>query len=587
MLRLPKREQTRPRVRSLLALLALSAVANANPTLAQTATQRSEPQPTGSARISGRVLARDDGAPVRRAHVRLSGVPAETQRAGAKHAYVQRELETDDHGAFDFADLPGGSYYISVARTNGFVELARARQAIVGEGRALEVAIRLERTGAIVGRITDGNGEGLLGVEVQALRRNDFRGHVTLMPHSRASTNDLGQFRLFNVSPGEYFVVATPARFPRDLGTPRRAGLVATYYPGSHALTNARLVVVGAGKDVANVDFSLASGPLARVAIDAIDSRGLPLGREASATLNLLGDVYLTSSMRHAGRQEAGQFVFSDVPSGDYYLIVSASSRHEEAAYLNVKVDGDVTLKVQTNTGAKVSGRFVVQGPPRDPNSGRPPPNVVVSANRPPDKSGPSYAKDGVAHAQGTDTFELTGLRGPMVLHATMSGASLVSITRGGGENLAGRPMHFTGTEIIDDLLVVFTNERAEVEVTLIGLREPEDPEAVLVMLFSEDSARWHAGSVQYTAIQATAEMRVQPAAAGGAVRVPGRTFTFRLGPVVPGRYLIAAVPSPEVMYPTEPTILERLRPLAVPVTLVAGETVKAEVRVSRPANKP
>ena len=170
-----------------------------------------------------------------------------------------------------------------------------------------------------------------------------------------------------------------------------------------------------------------------------------------------------------------------------------------------------------------------------------------------------------------------------MVLHASMSGASLVSIRRAGAEDLAGKPIHFTGTEIIDDLLVVFTNERAEVQVTLTGLREPEDPEHVLVMLFSEDSARWHAGSVQYTSIQATTEMPVQPAATtGGADRGSGRAFTFSLGSVVPGRYLIAAVPSPRVMYPTESAILERLRPLAVPVTLVAGEAVKVEVRVSR-----
>lgn len=574
----------RPRVRSLLALLSLSAVAIASPSLAQSTPQRPEPQPTSSARITGRVLARDNGAPVRRAHVRLSGVLAGTQSADPKRAYVQREVETDDNGAFDFAGLPGGSYYLSVPRTNGFLELARARQAIVGEGRALEVAIRLERTGAIVGRIADRNGEGLLGVEVQALRRNDFRGHVTLMPDygSRASTNDLGQFRLFNLSPGEYFVVATPVHFPRDLGTTGRSGFVTTYYPGTQELRDARLVVVRVGKDIANVNFSLASGPLARVAIDAIDSRGLPLGREASATLNLLSDAYLSSSIRQTSRQDDGQLVLSDVPPGDYYLIVSTSYRQEEAAYVNVKVDGNVTLKVQTNSGAKVSGRFVVQGPPRDTNSGRPFPNVVVTATRPAGKSGPSYAKEPSAHPQGTDRFELTGMRGPMVLHSNMSGALLVSISRAGGEDLAGKPIHFTGTEIIDGLLVVFTNEEAEVEVTLTGLREPEDPENVLVMLFSENAARWHAGSVQYTAIQATTEMPVQPAAAGGALRRPGRAFTFRLGSVVPGRYLIAAVPSPGVMYPTESAILERLRPLAVPVTLVAGETAKVEVRVSR-----
>ena len=190
----------RPRVRSLLALVSLSAVAIASPALAQSTPQRPEPQPTGSARITGRVVARDNGAPVRRAHVRLSGVPA--VRTGAKHAYVQREVETDDYGAFDFAGLPAGSYDISVQPTNGFLGLPRARQAIVGEGRALKVPIRLERTSAIAGRIADGNGEGLLGVEVQALRRKNFRGHVTVMPAAaRASTDDRGAFRLFNLYP--------------------------------------------------------------------------------------------------------------------------------------------------------------------------------------------------------------------------------------------------------------------------------------------------------------------------------------------------------------------------------------------------
>ncbi len=580
----------RSRLRSLLALLSVSAVAIASPALAESTPQRPESQPTGSARITGRVLARDNGAPVRRARVRLSGSPAETRTAGPKPAYVQREVETDDNGAFDFASLPGGSYYISVPRTNGFLEPPRAKQATVGEGRAFEVAIRLERTGAIVGRIADRNGEGLLNVEVQAIRRNDFRGHVTLMPVSvsRALTNDLGQFRLFNLTPGEYFVIATPmhVRPPvhgrRDLPTTRRFGFVTTYYPGTQALSDARHIVVRSGKDSAKVNFSLASGPLARVAIDAVDSRGLTLGREASATLNNRRDTYFSSSMRQTSRQDDGQLVFSDVPSGDYYLIVSTSYRQEEAAYVNVKVDADVTLKVQTNSGARVSGRFVLQGPPRDTNSARHFPNAVVTATRPPDKYGPSYAKEPVAHPQETDRFELTGLRGPMVLHATMNGALLVSISRAGGEDFAGKPLDFTGTEIIDDLLVLFTNEKADVEVTLTGLREPEDPETVLVMLFSEDPARWRSGSVQYTAIQATTEMPLLPGAAGGAVRRPGRAFTFLLGSVVPGRYLIAAVPNPEVMNPTDRAILERLRSIAVPVTLVAGETPKVEVRVSR-----
>ena len=577
----------RAQVAIFLALISLSVAPIAIPAMAQSTAQHSDPQLTGSARITGRVSALDNDAPVRRALVKLSGSPAGPQSTDPKRPYLQREVQTDDNGAFDFVGLPAGSYYINVGRANGFLELARAKQVIVDEGRALDVSIRLERTGAIVGRIADENGEGLLGIEVLALRRSEFRGRVSLTPDygSRGSTNDLGQFRLFNLSPGDYVVVAapvvtTPTDSSRDLGTTRRSGFVTTYYPGTREVADARPVVVRSGKDVTDVNVSLASGPLARVAIDALDSHGQPLGREASATLNLVSDVHFSSSMRQVNRADDGRFVFSEIPSGDYYLIVSTSYRQEEAAYVDVNVSGDVTLKVQTNPGAKLSGRFVVEGAPRAANSGRPISNVVISATPPPGRTGPSYAKDALAHPQGSDRFELSGLRGPTVLNAHMNGARLVSISRAGGEDLAGKALVLTGTEIMDDLLVVFTYDEANVEVTLSGLREPDDPEEVLVILFSDDSARWHPGSLQYTVIQATKEMPLA-AAAGGAGR-PGRVFTFQLGGVVPGRYLIAALPNPGVMFPTERAILERLRPLAVPVTLVAGERAKVALAVRR-----
>ena len=563
----------RRRLRQGFGLLCLTTVF-ASPVRAQIAPPPSEPEPAGSARVTGRVLASDNRAPVRRALVRLAGLPDASRSPGSNHRQLQRDVETDDHGAFEFVELPGGSYFLTVPRTNGFVGLERARRAAVTEGGVVDVTIRLERTGAIAGRLVDRNGDGVLGVEVQALRKNDFRGYITHVPEygARVSTNDLGQFRLFNLSPGEYVVVATEVHPDRAVRTTRRSGFLTTYYPGARALGDARDVVVRAGKDSTNVNFALTSGPLARVAIDAVDSSGRPLGREASATLNSLGDAYLSSSSRQAHRDEDGRFLFAEIPPGPYYLIVSTSYRREEAAYVDITVDADVTLKVQTNAGARISGRIVLQGPPRNPASGALG-KVAVTASRPLGKNGPSYTKEPLPRQDATDTFELTGLRGPMVLHAEMPGASLVSIRRAGGEDLAGRPVVFTGTETLDDLLVVFTTERAEVEVTLTGLREPEDPESVLVMLFAEDPARWHAGSLHYTSIEASAEMPLQRG---------GRTFSFRLGPVVPGRYLVAAVPSPGVMFPTEPAILERLRPIAVPVTVVAGATAKADVRVSR-----
>ena len=81
---------------------------------------------------------------------------------------------------------------------------------------------------------------------------------------ARASTDDRGQFRLFNLSPGDYYVVATALYSPRNRATTRRSGFVTTYHPGAQALRDAKLVVVRSGKDTTRVDVALASGPLAR-----------------------------------------------------------------------------------------------------------------------------------------------------------------------------------------------------------------------------------------------------------------------------------------------------------------------------------
>lgn len=552
---------------------------SARPALAQHGPIRTGPEPTGASRISGRVIAADNAALGRRLQVTLSGVPTSELNAGPRRAYVSRDAETDDNGAFDFAGLPGGYYIIQVPPANGFVGLRRGREVTIADGRALDFTLRIERTGAIAGRLEDANGDPVVGADVRAVRRSSFDGHVALQVRGREmSTNDLGEYRLFNLPPGEYLVVAAEERCCRSHDGRRRSGFAPTFYPGSPAVREARAVVVRGGQDTAGINFTLTQSALAKVVVEAVDSGGVPLGDRGQATLNLNfpGDVYLSSSMRSARRQD-GRLVFDNVPPGDYYLIVSKGVDMEEAAYVDVKIDGDATLKVQTNTGATVSGRFVIQGRPLDDRAF---PNVIVSANPPFPKYGPSYAKVPLADPRGIDRFELTGLRGPMVLHAELGGGALVSIQRG-GENLAGKTLHFTGTEVIDDLVVVVTTDVAAVDVTVTDASAKEDPETVLVVLFSEDPARWHPGYLQQTTVHASA-----PQSTGAAdPRQPEPPSPLHLQRMVPGRYLIAAIPDPEMINPADRRMLEKLRPLAVPVTLVAGKTAKVDVRVARPAH--
>jgi len=552
---------------TLLIILSVARVAAAPQ---QPAADRS--QPVGSARLTGRVIASDNGSPVRQADIRLSGLEA-SRPGGGPVRRVERTSETDANGDFDFADLPAGSYSISVNPVSGFVRPSNARRTAVSEGQTVRITIHLERTGAIEGRVLDEHGDGLLRVEVRPVRRINIAGYTIITDSGRsAMTDDRGRFRIFDVSPGEYSVVASYKPPRLDINPIPRVGYTNTYHPSSLTLDDARSVVVRPGRTTERVDVTLTTRQLVRVSVRAVNSSGGPVDKQAQLSLRRRDPVFLDTSLRFPSPPKDGTFVFDDIMSGDYALIVATSERLEEAAYVKVTVaDKDLSLNVQTNTGAKVSGRVLVDGLPLSakPELG----DVSVWAHRPWRDWGLSYAEVPRAETRGTDRFELAGLRGPMVLDANIGGGALVSIKRA-GQAIAGRAVDYIGTETVDDIVIEFTKESAWLEVAVTG-SDAEDPEPVLLVLFSDDPSSWSHGGVQYTRATASSRSVTQSATAI-------RESPVTLPPVVPGRYRIIAIHDAGISYPEETAILEKLRPYATPVTLAAGETGKISIGVAK-----
>jgi hypothetical protein len=125
------------------------------------------------------------------------------------------------------------------------------------------LTIHLGRAGGIEGRVLDENGDGLLGVEVHALQRINIGGYIKIEPSGRsAATDDRGTFRIFNVPPGEYYVLATYMPPRRDINPIPRLGYTNTYHRRSLTPDDARSVVVRPGRDTERVDITLTTRQL-------------------------------------------------------------------------------------------------------------------------------------------------------------------------------------------------------------------------------------------------------------------------------------------------------------------------------------
>jgi len=527
----------------------------------------------GSSRLAGRVIAADNAQPVRRAYVNISLTAP--PRAPTVDHMSGWSVQTDVNGQFEFAGLPAGSYVIYVEPIAGFIRPRDAASATLVEGGTAHVTIRVARAGAIEGRVQDEDGEPVLGAQVHALRRIDIAGYVKVQGSGGwAMTDDRGRFRIFNVPPGEFYVVATYRRQHADIDPKPLLGFTNTYYPNAVTLDHARPVLVRAGRDTRRVDVTLARRRLVTVFVRAVNSQGAPLGKEAWVHLTRRDGIDLPTSSQSVNVQQGGAFVFDDVTPGDYYLIASSGYGKAEAAYVNLTVGNeDLSLNVQTNTGASVSGRVIVDGRPLGDEASPAAQNVSVSANRPAGQYGFSYAEVPLAPVRSSDRFELRGLRGPMVLNAEIARGMLVSIRRGGQE-IAGKTLTLVGTENIDDVVIEFTMKTARLDVTVTGTSAPEAPERVLVVLFAEDPSRWHYGHVRYSSVN-VARRSPRPSEKE---KTESHTDLTR---IVPGRYRIIAIHDPDLYYPTEPAILEKLRPLATAVTLVASEPAKISIGVT------
>src|SRR5213079_2361082 len=122
-------------------------------------------------------------------------------------------------------------------------------------GEPMEVSVSLIRAAVIAGRVIDSSGRLLPRANVQALTVSYQNGSPALKPAAARTSNDLGEFRLFWLHPGEYVIQAAP----QTSSLAGMAGSLKAFHPDATDLAAATRIVVKAGDELTGIDVALPS----------------------------------------------------------------------------------------------------------------------------------------------------------------------------------------------------------------------------------------------------------------------------------------------------------------------------------------
>lgn len=460
----------------------------------------------GTSTIRGQVVAADTGTPLRRAVVR-----AFSQGGGNGMG------QTDAEGRYEIANLPAGRYFVSAQRT-GYVNLQLGQRAPNQPGTPLEIAdgqtldkvnFALPRGGAISGRIVDELGEPLASVQV-SVHRYAFTGGARRLIFSGSDggndrTDDLGQFRLFGLPPGDYFISATLRTMeftPMNVTSTSGGsdGYASTYYPGATTLAEARPVTVRAGQDVTNVSFALVAARVARISGRITTSAGEPFAGGMVMVAPRNNDVMgMGLGMSGAQVRPDGTFQTGGLPPGTYTVIVQPRDGRRdteaEVARVDVQVNGEDVqdVLIVTGRGGIIRGRIVSDDGTELPF--KPAEARIFAIARDPSQPMMGMRPSAV---EPDFTFEVTGLTEGVRLGFSADAAGW-TLRHAWKDNvdLADEAVDIGPGQTVEGVELVVTRKVTELTGLIADGRNQPVTDATVV-IFPENKERWQAFNSRY-----------------------------------------------------------------------------------------
>ncbi|MGH9777699.1 MAG: MSCRAMM family protein, partial [Candidatus Acidiferrales bacterium] len=331
--------------------------------------------------VSGQVVKAGSGEPLKKARVTLT--KEQSQEA------PKTEI-TDSQGRFTFTEVEAGRYRLFAAR-NGYAPQQYGQRgpnrpgtilALVAGQRVKDVLFKLPPAAVIAGKVYDEDGEAIAGVMVQVLQHRYVQGRRQLAPVGQAATNDRGEYRVFGLEAGRYYVSATfrpgfggyffsgAATITRGVGGPAQDESYApTYYPGTNDPGRANPLELRAGNELTNIDFLLLPTRAVRIRGRVYNAVTGKPGRDVQVTVFDPSSRVRAWFARPSAQVEGpeGKFELRAVVPGSYQLVAFWYDEENNQGYsarlaVNVGDAGLEGVELVIERGVDVWGSVRVEG---------------------------------------------------------------------------------------------------------------------------------------------------------------------------------------------------------------------------------
>jgi protocatechuate 3,4-dioxygenase beta subunit len=363
--------------------------------------------------LEGIVTDQLTGSPISKATLDLQSTTDSTVRYPAV---------TASDGRFVFRNVLPGRYSLTAIRS-GYVRSQFGQRGpnsstatiLVTSGQSvLDVRIWMVQSSVISGRLLDVDGEPVADAQVHAWKISYRDGFRTMVPIDSQASDDLGEYRLFGLPPGQYYVTAQPESrsFIRSpayaaLGPPIPGAVVTSFSAGqSGAITDPATSTRAAGKDYApvfygnttdqfsatpinlpagtdlrSVDIAISRIPLGTIAGKVFDvSTGQPTRATVTAspigpntpftTLSNVGvtggRIVVDNGMRFSVNP-GGEFTGPMLPQGKYLLTAFLDAQGRRMSGQSILELGSANLtdaRILISPVPDVSGRVTIESGP-------------------------------------------------------------------------------------------------------------------------------------------------------------------------------------------------------------------------------